>query len=76
MKIPAKTIRAKKAKALHFFTKSGEEVFCKSVLQPAHTVKVPKRPFLFFLEQDKDKAIELFFDHAREVSERGLEQRA
>jgi len=76
MKIPEKTIKARKAAALHFFTKWGEQVFCKSVFQPAHTVKVPARPFLFFLEQDKDKAIELFLTHAREVSERGLEQRA
>lgn len=77
MTVPAKTIRAKKAKALHFFTPWGHEVFAKSVYQPEHTVKIPARPFLFFLEQDKAKAIELFLDHAREITERGLrEQRA
>jgi len=74
--IPARTIRARKAKALHFFTKEGEEVFTKSVYQPAKTKKVPARPFLFFLDQDKDKAVELMLAHAREVSERGAQERS
>jgi len=42
--IPAMTIYPRKAKALHFFTKEGKEVFAKYANVPARTM--PARPYL------------------------------
>ena len=63
--IPQRVITPKNAKVLHFFTASGQEVFTKRVVQPAKTKKVPKRPYLFFIEKDIKKAVELLSEHAQ-----------
>jgi len=73
--IPERTIEAKKKKFLHFFI-AGHEVFKKSVTIPAYTKPVPARPFLFFLERDKDRAVEILLDYAEKVSGQAVDQGA
>jgi len=62
VRIPARTIKPKKAKALHFWI-GGTEIFVKSVQQPARTVTIPPRPFILFQEQDKDQIRNLIMQY-------------
>ena len=72
MKIPARTIVAKKAKALAFTIGSarsggGHFIFAKKVEQPAREAIVPMRKFLFITDKDKRKALGLTKQHADKV---------
>lgn len=51
IRIPARTIVPKKAKALRFIV-NGKEVFAKSAKQKARTVTIPQRKFLMFQDED------------------------
>ena len=53
MNIPARTIKARKAKSLSFISKGGGQVFAKSVTIPGHSVRIPARPFIVFQPDDK-----------------------
>lgn len=76
MKIPERIITPKPGKkALRFFVGAGRsggmyEVFAKRVVQPERTVKVPKRPIIFFIEKDIKQAVELLSEHAQGVGKR------
>jgi phage gpG-like protein len=67
MIIPARTIVAKKAKALKFMV-GGETLFRKKVHIPEQKKKVPARPFLFIAGKDRTMALKLVREHAQEVT--------
>ena len=64
--IPAHTIKPKYAKALHFYTKNGTEVFCKKAEIPERRVK--PRPFLRpALKEKKQKIIDMLGEITAEI---------
>lgn len=56
IRIPARTIRTRKAKVLSF-TVSGKKVFATKVKQKARTVIIPRRKIVFVLPEDRKKAV-------------------
>lgn len=68
MGIPSRTIYPVNARALHYFSKSGEEIFTSRVFQPARTVKIPARKQLFILQSDHREGVFLLEEHARELA--------
>ena len=73
--IPARTIRPKKAGGVLHFVVNGEDVFTRKVFQPAKTKPVPARPFLFFLQKDRDRAVEILLDFCRDIGEGAMRER-
>jgi phage virion morphogenesis protein len=67
IKIPARTIRPVKAKALHWISNTGEDVFAMIVHQKARTAKIPQRKFLLFQEDDKKNIVRIFIEYLEEV---------
>ena len=84
MTIPEKIIRPKrkwskknpKRRASLHFVIDGEDVFVQKVVIKEHTKDVPKRPFLFFLDSDVDRSVELLLEHARQVTGKAARARA
>ena len=69
IKIPAKTIRPVKAKALHWLDLgTGEDVFAMVVHQKARTAKIPQRKFLLFQEDDKKNIVNIFTEYLEEIT--------
>lgn len=68
VRIPAMTIRPKNASVLHWVDKGGNDVFAKSVKMPARTVKIPKRTFLMFQEEDKENIVKIFSEYLEEIT--------
>jgi len=67
IKIPPRTIRPVKAKALHWISSAGEDVFAMVVHQKARTAKIPQRKFLLFQEDDKKNIVKIFTEYLEEV---------
>jgi len=68
IKIPARTIRPVKAKALHWISSAGEDVFAMVVHQKARTAKIPQRKFLLFQEDDKKNIVNIFTEYLEEIT--------
>lgn len=67
IKIPARTIRPVKAKALHWIS-DGKDVFAMIVHQKARTAKIPQRKFLLFQEDDKRNIVKIFTEYLEEIT--------
>jgi phage gpG-like protein len=72
IKIPARTIRPVRAKALAFYVGSsrsggGQLVFAKKVEQPARQHRIPRRPFLFVEPRDETRAVDILEQYERGV---------
>ena len=67
IKIPARTIRPVKAKALHWISNEGEDIFAMVVHQKARTAKIPQRKFLLFQEDDKKNIVRIFTEYLEEI---------
>jgi len=69
IKIPARTIRPVKAKALHWLDLgTGEDVFAMVVHQKERTAKIPQRKFLLFQEDDKKNIVKIFTEYLEEIT--------
>jgi phage gpG-like protein len=68
IKIPARTIRPVKAKALHWISSAGEDVFAMVVHQKARTARIPQRKFLLFQEDDKKNIVKIFTEYLEEIT--------
>ena len=66
IKIPARTIRPVKAKALHWVS-DGKDVFAMVVHQKARTAKIPQRKFLLFQREDEKDIVRIFTEYLEEI---------
>jgi len=64
--LPARDIYPINAKALHWIS-DGKDVFAMHVHQEARTVKIPKRQFLLFQEEDKTNIVKIFTEYLEEI---------
>jgi phage gpG-like protein len=64
--LPARDIYPVNAKALHWVS-DGKDVFAMHVHQKARTVKIPKRQFLLFQEDDKLNIVKIFTEYLEEI---------
>jgi phage gpG-like protein len=64
--LPARDIYPVNAKALHWVS-DGKDVFAMHVHQKARTVKIPKRQFLLFQEEDKTNIVKIFTEYLEEI---------
>jgi phage gpG-like protein len=64
--LPARDIYPVNAKALHWIS-DGKDVFAMHVHQEARTVKIPKRQFLLFQEEDKTNIVKIFTEYLEEI---------
>jgi phage gpG-like protein len=64
--LPARDIYPVNAKALHWIS-DGKDVFAMHVHQKARTVKIPKRQFLLFQEEDKVHITQIFKEYLEEI---------
>jgi len=68
IKIPARTIRPVKAKALHWISSAGEDIFAMVVHQKERTARIPQRKFLLFQEDDKKNIVRIFTEYLEEIT--------
>lgn len=64
--LPARTIYPVNARVLHWVS-DGKDVFAMHAHQKARTVKIPKRQFLLFQEEDKTNIVKIFTEYLEEI---------
>lgn len=68
IRIPARTIRPKKASVLHWIDPStGKDMFAMRVHQKARSVKIPRRRFLLFQDEDNRNIVKIFSEYLGEI---------
>lgn len=68
IRIPSYTIRPLGAGGVLAFKVKGVQVFARRVTIPVQTVRIPKRPVVFFTREDPKVARKLLLDHARKTA--------
>jgi len=66
--LPARTIVPNKARVLHWIDpETGKDIFSMWAHQKARTIKIPKRQFLLFQEEDKTNIVKIFTEYFEEI---------
>jgi len=66
--LPARTIVPNKARVLHWVDpETGKDIFSMWAHQKARTIKIPKRQFLLFQEEDKTNIVKIFTEYLEEI---------